>query len=131
MIHESTASRAASMTGRLNFLNTGATGNAAVRVYEAPRPATSADTPTSTMLVSIPLDDPAGAVVGATLELAQLDPGLILNTGIAAWVRVVNKNGDTAFDMDAGATGSEAECILSQTTLYAGGQVSILSAVLG
>lgn len=136
MIDESTASRSASMFGRLGFLNAGLTGNAAVQLYPAPRPASSADVPAVGMLVSVPLADPAGTVVGATLVLASLEPGLVAETGVPVWARVVNRDGATAFDMDAGVAGSmpggaDPECVLAQATVYAGGRVEILSAVLG
>ena len=130
MISESLGSREAALAGRLGFLNTGS-GVAAVRVYDGTRPASWADTPTSVMLVSIPLANPAGVVASGQLVLDPEEPGLVSNSGLATWARVVNRNGDTAFDMDAGAAGSGAECILTQTTLFAGGQVAITSAVLG
>ncbi len=129
MIDETIASREAALTGRLSFLNTGAS-TAQVRIYGGTRPASSADVPGSPMLVAVELDNPAGTVAAGALTLDPVAPGLIANTGTATWVRVVNRNGDTAFDMDAGATGSGAECILTQTNLYAGGLVAILSAVL-
>jgi hypothetical protein len=56
---------------------------------------------------------------------------MISSSGFATWARVVNRAGNTCFDMDAGAEGSGAECELSDTTLYAGALVAINAAVLG
>lgn len=130
MIDEHVASRTAAMNGRLSFLDTGA-GNAAVRIYGGTRPATAADTPTSAMLVQISLTKPCGTVADGTLTLAQLEDGLIGNTGTATWARVVNGDGATAFDCDAGQGVGAWEVQLGQVTLYAGGAARITSAVLG
>lgn len=129
MISETTSCREAALSGRLTFLNTGA-GTAYIRVYGGTRPATAADAPGTTLLVQIPLENPAGAVATGALTLAPSDTGLIANTGTATWVRVVNRNDDTAFDMDAGLEASGAECEMSEVDLFAGGLVSVVSAVL-
>lgn len=137
MISETVASREAALSGRLAFLNTGtANPNAAVQIYDGVRPANASLPPPNPMLVSIPLDNPAGFVGSGVLTLDPLEPGLIVNSGNPTWARVVNRNGATAFDMDAGVAGSgpggsDPECILSTDTLFAGGQVAIIAAVLG
>lgn len=132
MISESTLSRSAALAGRLSFLNAGSVlPNALVQIYEGTRPANANTLPSSQLLVAIPLSNPAGSVSGGVLTLSPLEPGLIMNSGIATWARVLNREGNVAFDMDAGAAGSGAECILTQTTLFAGGLVAITSAVLG
>lgn len=132
MISESTASREAALSGRLAFLNTGS-GVAGLRIYNGTRPPNANATPSGNeyLLVTVPLSDPAGTVSGGTLTLTQAEPGLINSTGIATWARAVNRDGQTAFDMDVGAVGSGAECELSSTTLYAGGDLNMVSAILG
>jgi len=129
MISETTACREGALSGRLTFINTG-TGTAAIRVYGGTRRASVNDAPGTAMLVEVPLENPAGAVSGGALLLAPADAGLIANTGTATWVTVVNRNGDTAFDMDAGLEASGAECEMSEVDLFAGGLVSVVSAVL-
>lgn len=129
MIEETTACREGALSGRLTFLNTGA-GTAYVRVYGETRRASVNDAPGTPLLVEIPLENPAGAVSAGALTLSAADTGLIANTGIATWATVVNRNGDTAFDMDAGAVASGAECELSEVNLFAGGLVALVSAVL-
>ena len=129
MISETTSCREAARSGRVSFLNTG-TGIAAIRVYGGTRPATAADAPGTAMLVEIPLENTTGSVSAGALSLNPADTGLIANTGTATWVRVVNRNGDTGFDMDAGLEASGAECEMSEVDLFAGGLVSVVSAVL-
>jgi hypothetical protein len=129
MISETTSCREAALSGRVSFLNTG-TGIAAIRVYGGTRPATAADAPGTAMLVEIPLENTTGSVSAGALSLNPADTGLIANTGMATWVRVVNRNGDTGFDMDAGLEASGAECEMSEVDLFAGGLVSVVSAVL-
>jgi len=125
-----TAHNDARLGGTLAYLDTG-TGNAAVRIHGGTRPATPADVPTSAMLVQVGLTKPAGSVAAGVLTLTQLEDGLIAETGIATWARVVNGNGDTAFDCDCGEGAGAWEVTLAQTQLYAGGAARITSAVLG
>jgi hypothetical protein len=120
----------ARLTGTVTHLDSG-TGNAAVRIYGGTRPTTPADTPSSEMLVQIGLTKPCGTVSAGVLTLTQLEDGLITTTGTATWARVVNGNGATAFDCDAGQGAGAWEVQLAQTNLFAGGAARITSAVLG
>jgi hypothetical protein len=129
MIYESVESREAALSGRVIFLGTG-TGTAAVQLYESPRPATPGDAPTTPMLASIALNEPAGTVIAGALVMEPTSPATVAVSGTPTWARVVNRDGDVAFDMDAGPVDSGAECILSQSGLVAGSQVAILSAIL-
>lgn len=122
--------------GSLSDLNVGA-GTPAIRVYGGTKPNTANDPPTSAMLVSIPLTKPAGTISGGQLTLTPSGAGLIANSGVPTWARAVDCNGDTCFDMDAGPVGTVEnpatwELQLAYTTqLYAGGEVTLASAVLG
>ena len=116
--------------GSLADLDVGV-GNAAIRIYEGTRPASPDDTPTSAMLVEIGLTKPAGSVSGGVLTLTQADNGLIMNSGTATWARVVDGDGATCFDCDAGEGVGAWEIQLSQAVLYAGGEVALVSSVLG
>lgn len=131
MIAETIAFRESSLSGRLAFLNNGTAGPAVIEVYGGTRPATAADAPAAPALVTLELTNPAGSVSDGTLELTATGPALIMVSGTATWARVKSRAGATAFDMDAGAVGSGSECELSQSTLFAGGLVSLVSAVLG
>lgn len=125
MIGESLGFHEAAHVGRLAFLNTG-TGVAAVEVYGGTRAASVADAPGTPLLVSIPLQNPAGSIASGVLSLLAEDVGFIVSSGTPTWARVVNRNGEGAFDMDVGV-----ECILSVSTLFAGGSVALISANLG
>lgn len=114
----------------VGFLDTGAT-NASVNLYGGTRAATPANAPGTDLLVSIPLTKPCGSVFAGALTLTQLQDGLIATTGIATWARVLNGNGDTAFDCDCGQGVGAWEVQLVTTSLYAGGGAHITSAVLG
>jgi hypothetical protein len=120
----------ARLVGSLADLDVGV-GNAAIRIYEGTRPASPDDTPTSVMLVQIGLTKPAGTVSGGLLTLTQAENGLIQNSGTATWARVVDGDGATCFDCDAGEGVGAWEIQLSQAVLYAGGEVALVSAVLG
>ena len=125
-----TAHANARQSGSLAHLDTG-TGNAAVRIYGGVRPATPATVPSSAMLVQVSLTKPCGTVNAGLLTLTQLEDGLISGTGIATWARIVNGNGDTAFDCDCGKGAGAWEVQLADTQLYAGGAARIVSAILG
>lgn len=122
------------LSGSLNHLNQGA-GTPGIRIYGGERPALATDVPGSAMLVEIPLTKPAGVVASNVLTITPAGPGLIGNTGIATWARFVNGDGETCFDAKAGQgeppEGQFWEVRLQQTQLYAGGEVSLLSCVLG
>lgn len=125
-----TAHADARLGGTVAYLDTGA-GYAGVRIYGGTRPTSPADTPASEMLVQCSLTKPCGTVTAGVLTLTQLEDGLISTSGVATWARVVNGNGDTAFDCDCGQGAGAWELQLAQTTLYAGGAARIGSATLG
>lgn len=120
----------ARLVGSLADLDAGA-GNAAIRIYGGTRPASPDTVPTEAALVEIGLTKPAGTVGGGVLTLTQADNGLIVNSGTATWARVVDGAGATCFDCDAGEGVGAWEIQLSQAGLYAGGEVALVSAVLG
>lgn len=120
----------ARLVGSLADLDAGS-GNAAIRIYAGTRPSSPNDVPAAATLVEIGLTKPAGTVSGGVLTLTQADNGLILNSGTATWARVVDGDGAACFDCDAGEGIGAWEIQLSQAVLYAGGEVALVSAVLG
>ena len=131
MIGEDVTFRAAANEGRLARLNEG-TGQPSILVFGTTRPSTAGGAAGDSALCVIQLNRPAGSVnAGGELELTPLEDALILLSGAAQWCRVLTGNGDFCFDMDAGLEGSSAEAILSDTTLFAGGSVRLLSCILG
>lgn len=130
MINETSASRAASLLGRLAFLDAG-TLSARMRIYAGEQPASASEAPGSEILCEITLSKPAGVVSGASLSLTQAEEGLIVRTGVASWVRVINGDSQTAFDMTASIQSGNGEAKFTTVQLYAGGGLRLLSAVLG
>lgn len=126
--------KAAAHAGRALFLASGA-GAARIEVYGTVRAASTADAPGGAALVVLELDDPVPAsVVGSTLVLhCSVDP-MIDNTGAAVWARVFNADGDVCFDCDVSLPGGDGEVQITNgagsLSLYAGGLVSLTSAVL-
>ena len=129
-IRMSAAHNAARLAGTLAFLDSGA-GNARVWIFEGARPASAEDPPTSTLLVEIELTKPAGTISGGLLSLTQAADGLIAQTGVATWARIVNGDAQTAFDADVGQGAGPWEVELPQTQLFAGGGARLVSCVLG
>ncbi|MFN3377058.1 MAG: hypothetical protein ACK40S_10965 [Burkholderiaceae bacterium] len=124
------AFNAARLAGALAFLDDG-TAVARIRIYGGTRPASAAAEPTSAMLAEIALTKPAGTLAAGTLTLTQAEDGMVVNTGIATWARVVNGAAATAFDLDCSLPGAGGEVELAQTQLYLGGAARLVSCVLG
>lgn len=117
------------LAGTLEFLNLG-TGAAKIQIYGNTRPAFNGD-PGVAPLVEITLTDPAGSVSGGFLVLEQAADAMNAQSGAATWARVVNGNGDTAFDCDVSDNAGAATIKLVDTMLRAGGVTRLISAVLG
>jgi hypothetical protein len=134
VIAETAACRSAALIGRLAFLDQGP-APARLRVYGGAQPASAEQLPDSPMLCEITLSKPAGEVTldggGASLTLTPAGEGLILVTGVATWVRVVNGDGVNAFDMSASAEGAGGKAQFTTSQLYAGGALRLLGAVVG
>lgn len=108
-----------------------------VRIYTAPRPASVAAGPGSaTLLVAVPLADPAGAVDGPDLLLTQAADSLITATGDPDWALLVDGNGQPCADLSAGPAPTDPadpvpDVVINQPTLYAGGYLSLAPLVIG
>lgn len=129
MISISTAHNEARLEATKTFIDTG-TGNGTVAIYGGTRP-TNGAAAGSPVLVEIELSKPCGTVATGLLTLVSTDTPMIANTGAPTWARVLNGNGDHVLDCDAGGPGSTTEIVVSESTLYQGGQVTLTSAVLG
>lgn len=130
MIGQTSNFKDAALEGRRDYLDLG-TGVARILVYanDAARPATGA-TATGTLLVTIELEKPSGTISGGEFTLAAGDDVLVAASGVALWARVINGNGDIAFDCDVSDTSGSAELQLPSTTLFAGGNTRLASGVL-
>lgn len=120
----------AALEGRRDYLDLGS-NVARILVYgnDQPRPATGA-TATSTLLVTIDLDKPSGTISAGELTLVAGDDAIVAVSGTALWARIINGNGDIAFDCDVSNTAGSGEVKLPSTALFAGGTTRLVSGVL-
>jgi hypothetical protein len=117
------------LQGVIQFLAIG-TEQARAHLYAGPRPSFGAP-PQGTLLASIVLAEPLGAVADGVLEITPTNEALILVTGEVTWARIVNGLGALAWDCDASNLEGTGELRLPTTTLYAGGYTRILTGLLG
>jgi hypothetical protein len=98
-------------------------------VYSGTRPARGAAPDAgSFLLATLSFVRPSlDNVLQAVLTLRNPPTTLVQVSGLATWARMVNGAGQFVADMDAGITGSGAECIIAGTSaqLFAGGELSV------
>jgi hypothetical protein len=106
-----------------------------IKVYSAgagpARPAAITDAPVGTLLCTITLDDPPGAVLDNKLTLTLPDDALVLADGQARWARVEDGNGAASIDCDVSNAAGSGELKLQTIDLLAGGAVRLISAEFG
>lgn len=129
----STGLNEARLQATANFIDSG-TGAGYFAVYAGTRPASIADAPGSAALVQIVLNEPCGTVASNVLALSASAPAMVADSGLASWARLFNGDGQAALDCDVGLysdPGDPGELRLSNLNLYAGAEVSLVSAVFG
>lgn len=129
MIQISTALNDYRLNAVVNFLAIG-TENAHVLIYGGVRPALGA-TPGGDLLATIVLVEPIGEVEDGLLAITPTGEALIATSGTATWARIVNGDGELAWDCDVSDLNGTGELRLPSTTLYAGGYTRIVSGLLG
>lgn len=106
----------------------------AVRAYTNVPPATPETASTETLLGTVALPNPAGAIGAsgaiATLTLTTPLVTSVDATGVIGWVRFVDSTGTGVLDLPAGGVGSGMPVVLSNTQVYAGGEVHLLTCVI-
>ena len=126
MSHEySAAARVAAHTAFLDLLDT-AVGTAKIRIRDSG----------AVLLAEIILGDPSGAVNGTTGQLTLTVATQETNapaSGIASIAQVVDGAGAVHLTMPCkqGVVSDPGWCVLSSTAVAAGGNVSVVSAVIG
>lgn len=90
----------------------------------------------ATLLVAVPLADPAGTVDGPDLLLTQADDALITATGDPDWALLVDGNGQPCADLSVGPAPTDPadpvpDVVINQPTLYAGGYLRLDPLVIG
>ncbi|UZZ64521.1 virion structural protein [Curvibacter phage PCA1] len=97
-------------------------------------PATPETATTDTLLCVLLLAAQSG-VIGesgniATLTLSVPRVGIVLATGVAGWVRLANGDGEGVLDLQVVKVPETAPVVLSDTQLYSGGELQLLSCVI-
>lgn len=105
--------------------------NGKIRIYTAPKPLSPMDTPTGVQLVEIILTKPCGNISTNTLYLTQQSDSIIMASGVASWARILNSDNLPILDMDCSDANGTGDLKLSETILYAGGYISLLSCAIG
>lgn len=105
-----------------------------MRVYPNAPPATPDSATTETLLSTVVLATPAGAIgvsgVLATLTLTTPQVDSVDATGVIGWVRFVDSTGAGVMDLQAGAVGSGMPVIFTNLQVYAGGEVQLLTCLI-
>ena len=110
------------------------TGGAALLFYTNTPPLLPDTATAETLLCSVLLASPSGAVgvagLLATLTLTVPRIGTALVTGQIGWARFVNGAGNGYMDLPVGLEGSGAPVIVSATQVYQNGEVQLISCVI-
>lgn len=132
-IEISTGLNEARLQATANHIDSGA-GAGYFAIYGGTRAANIATAPGTTALVQIELTEPCGSVTAGVLNLTAADVGMVANSGLATWARLFNGDGQAVLDCDCGLysdPGDPGELRLSNLSLYAGAEVSLVSAAFG
>ena len=104
----------------------GGTGAGTLTLYDGTQPATGGTA--TNALVTITLPDPAfNAPSNGTMSTASSVSGTVGTSGTATWARMSDSAGTFVADFSVGGTGSGADIELDNTSLVAGGTVTINS----
>lgn len=115
------------LLGTLAHLDLGA-GAARIQVFTAPRPTFGGTA--GVLLIDQLLLKPSGSILGDALVLSPGANSVALNTGVAAWARFLNGNGDVSADADVTNLSGGGDVKLSSVNVVAGRTISVWSAVL-
>lgn len=116
------------MTQVLNAMDAG-TGAALIRYYDGVRPSTGGTA--TTLLAELTCTDPVGTVTNGVLTFSAItkDPSAN-NSGNVAWFRIVDSDINFVLDGSVTEVGGGGDIEVVSTTIVAGAEVSLISAVL-
>ena len=122
-------------TSRVQLLATaideGSAGAATLKIYTGPRPAPGAAITGQALLVTLQFPHPcAQSVTGGVLTLKPLAEQMATASGIHAWGRIANRDGDFVADLEVGPPGLGADIEIPATELFTGAMVRINSATI-
>lgn len=128
----STASRNAAVTA-VAALTDADVGAGAIMIRTGAAPATADDPAAGTLLVTIPLNDPAfgGAVAGvATLDVTPVPSAAGVAAGTAGYFRLADNSGDVVLQGSVTVTGGGGDLEVNTTSIGIGTLVEITSGTL-
>lgn len=114
----------------LTMLDAGS-GQGVLQIYEGTIP-TNTETAigAQVLLAEFDMVDPAGALVGLTLDFSIPDPAVVVADGHADFARYVNAAGDVCFDAAVSLPGGTEAIKISSLDLLTGGLVEFVSGTL-
>ena len=112
-------------------IDEGSAGAATLKIYTGPRPAPGAAITDQVLLVALQFPHPcAQSVTGGVLTLKPLAEQMATASGIHAWGRIANRDGDFVADLEVGPPGLGADIEIPATELFTGAMVRINSATI-
>lgn len=106
-----------------------------LRLYTGSSVPASPDTSTSeTLLANIPLAYPSGSITDAAgvaiYTIATPCVASALVTGVVGWARFTDKDGNGVLDREVVKSPAMGSIVLSETQLYVGGEIQLLSCII-
>lgn len=112
-------------------IDEGSAGAATLKIYTGPRPAPGAAITDQVLLVALQFPHPCTqSVTGGVLALKPLAEQMASASGVHAWGRIANRDGDFVADLEVGPPGLGADIEIPATELFTGAMVRINSATI-
>ena len=127
----SLAARQARLTALRDFIDS---GGALLRFYSGTAPAKPEDATAQTLLGTIALASPCGAIgasaATATLSVSVPRVNACDVSGVVGWVRFCKGDGTGVLDVAVVEAPAGGAVVLSDTQVYAGGELQLISCVI-
>ena len=107
-------------------------GPGLINIYSGTMPATvETAITTQTLLATLTFSDPCGTITDGVLTMDAITQDVSADaTGMAAWARITDSDGNVVMDINASATGGSGALQMNTTSIVAGGPVLITSFVI-
>ena len=107
-------------------------GPGLIKIYSGTMPATVTTALTSqVLLATLTFADPCGTITDGALTMDAITQDASADaTGMAAWARITDSDGNVVMDINVSATGGSGALQMNTTSIVAGGPVLITSFVI-
>lgn len=107
-------------------------GPGLINIYSGTMPATVTTALTSqVLLATLTFADPCGTITDGVLTMDAITQDASADaTGMAAWARITDSDGNVVMDINVSATGGSGALQMNTTSIVAGGPVLITSFVI-